>query len=67
MRKIIVIYDFNELLSVSEYTGGEILTTQNYLVDTKENASIALGALGYDTKMVDDFVFGEIVPPEDPI
>lgn len=61
MRKIIVIYNALEILSVGEYGGGEVLTAQNYLVDTKDNASIALGALGYEVSKIDGFVFSEII------
>ena len=61
MRKVIVFYDSNELLSVGEYGGGEVLTQHNYLVDTKDNASIALGALGYDVSKVDEFRFSELI------
>lgn len=49
MEKLLIIYDADRVITVSEHTEGTAVVTPNkYLVETKGNALLMLGALGLD-------------------
>lgn len=53
--KYLIIYDDNEVISITPYNGAEILSTQKMIVSELSEAKIMLDALGVDTAKIDDY------------
>lgn len=53
--KYLIIYDENEILSITPYNGADILSNQNRVVSDLSEAKIMLDALGIDTTKIDEY------------
>jgi len=54
--KYLIIYDDNEVISITPYNGADILSHQNRVVSDLSEAKIMLGALDIDTTKIDNYV-----------
>lgn len=56
MEKLLIIYDADKVITVSEHSEGTAVVTPNkYLVETKHNALLMLNALGVDIGVLSDY------------
>lgn len=53
--KYLIIYDDNEVISITPYNGAEILSTQKMIVSELSEAKIMLDALEVDTTKIDEY------------
>lgn len=53
--KYLIIYDDNEVISITPYNGAEILSTQKMIVSELSEAKIMLDALEVDTSKIDEY------------
>lgn len=53
--KYLIIYDENEVISITPYNGAEILSSQKMIVSDLSEAKIMLQALEVDTTKIDNY------------
>jgi len=53
--KYLIIYDDNEVISITPYNGAEILSSQKMIVSDLSEAKIMLDALEVDTTKIDEY------------
>jgi len=58
--KYLIIYNETEIMSITPVAGAEILSTQNMIVSSLEEAKTMLTALGVNTQKIDDYKEEEI-------
>lgn len=53
--KYLIIYNPDEIMSITPVNGAEILSTQNMVVAELDEARIMLSVLGYDVEKIDNY------------
>lgn len=53
--KYLIIYNETEIMSITPVAGAEILSTQNMIVSSLEEAKVMLDSLNINTDKIDDY------------